>query len=98
MEKKERFYGSLADGLDLPGEPAPGITLAEIWGSRRILIEHHSGIVGYSAEEIVVSVSYGKLKIMGENLTLSLMTRDRIVIGGRIQGVSIGECNYGEKK
>ena len=96
MGNKERFYGALADGLNLHGEPVPGITLAEIWGSGRLLIEHHSGVVGYSPEQVLISVSYGQMKVTGENLVLSLMTKEKIIISGRIREVSIGENSHAE--
>ena len=94
MGRKEQFFGTLADGLDLSGEPAPGISLAELWGSQRLLVEQHGGVLAYCPEEILISVSYGQLRVTGENLTLNLMTRQRMIIQGRIQGVMIGECSH----
>ena len=91
MGRKEHFWGVLADGLDLTGEPAPGISMVELWGSGRLLIEHHGGVLAYCPEEILISVSYGQLKVSGEDLTLSLMTRQRMIIQGKIQGLQIGD-------
>ena len=97
MGRKEHFWGAMTDGLDLSGEPAPGISLVELWGSKRLLVEHHGGVLAYCPEEILVSVSYGKLKITGEELTLSQMTRHRLIIRGKILGVTVGESCHESK-
>lgn len=94
MGRKEHFWGILTDGLDLSGEPAPGISVAELWGSSKILIEHHKGVTAYCPQEILISASYGQLKVTGEGLVLALMTRQRIIIQGNIKGIIIGECNH----
>ena len=98
MERKEHFWGAMTDGLDLSGEPAPGISLVELWGSKRLLVEHHGGVLAYCPEEILVSVSYGRLKIKGEELSLSQMTRHRLIIRGKIQEVTVGDNGYESKE
>ena len=87
MDKMQSFYSNLTKKLDLPAEPFPGITVAEVWGDGRILIENHRGVIGYLKDEIAVRTSYGSLQIKGNDLQLTMMTREQLIISGNIADV-----------
>lgn len=76
-------------GADLPGEAVPGLPLVEIFGEHRVLIENHKGVIGYGCSEICVKVKFGVLKISGNSLTLSRMTKQQLVISGTIDSVCL---------
>lgn len=85
----------LADGMDLVGEPLPGLPLVELAGDNRVLIEHHKGVVQYCRERICIRVSYGTVCVCGAGLELSRMTGEQLVISGRIDQVTLsrkGAC------
>lgn len=85
----------LADGMDLVGEPLPGQPLVELAGDRRVLIEHHKGVVQYCREKICVRVCYGMVCVCGAGLELSRMTGEQLVISGRIDQIMLtrkGSC------
>ena len=73
----------LSDGV------LPGVPLVEISGDRRVLIEHHQGVVAYGCREICVRVRYGILEVSGCGLNLALMTKEQLVICGIIDGVRL---------
>lgn len=73
----------------LYGEPLPGIPLVEIWDQKRVLIENHQGIVGYGCEEILVKVRFGRICVCGENLKLAKMSKEKLVITGKICAVNL---------
>lgn len=75
--------------LGLPGESLPGQVLVEITGENRVLIENHRGVREYSRERIGVNVSYGILQVCGSCLELRCMSRENLVICGRIDGVTL---------
>jgi sporulation protein YqfC len=79
----------LAERADLQGEALPGQPLVEIFGERRVLIEHHNGVIEYGKEKIQVKMRYGCLCISGDGLELSKMNVDQLIICGRIDSVSI---------
>jgi len=89
MKHEQRFLQRIADGMELAGEPLPGESLVEISGERRVLIENHRGMTQYSREKICVKVSFGAVAVLGCGLELTQMTRDRLVISGTIDTVSI---------
>lgn len=85
----------LWDRLDLPGESLPGQVLVEITGENRVLIEHHCGVREYSRERIGVKVKYGMLQVCGSCLELRCMTREQLVISGKIDCIVLKRRNSG---
>ena len=79
----------LADGVDLAGGRLPGMPIVEIAGECRVLIERHGGVTEYSRERISVKVRYGMITVCGCGLELTRMTREQLVISGRIDGVQL---------
>ncbi len=75
--------------VDLPAEPIPGQPLIEIFGQNRVIIEHHNGVVHYENEEIRVRVHYGQIQIKGCSLQLMKMSRQQLVICGRVECVQL---------
>ena len=85
MGKGRMILQRLADGADLSAEPLPGQPIVEIAGDRRVLIENHFGVKEYSREKIGVKVKYG----LGCNLELIRMTKEQLIISGRIDAVTL---------
>ena len=79
----------LTDGLDLAGESLPGMTVAELAGDRQVLIEGHRGVTEYCRERVTVKVGYGLLSITGCGLELRQMSKQQLVISGRIDGLHL---------
>ena len=87
--QRVNWMQKLADGVDLSGEPLPGMPIVEIAGECRVLIERHGGVTEYSRERISVKVRYGTVTVCGCGLELTRMTREQLVISGRIDGVQL---------
>lgn len=89
MIRKSRFLDGIFFGADLPGETLPGKPLVEIIGDKRVLIENHFGVTAYCDKEICVKTSLGCVCITGSELMLAQMTRQQLVIVGRVDGVHL---------
>lgn len=89
MVQKRNWAQRLADGADLSSEPLPGVPVVELAGERRVLIERHGGVTEYSGERICVKVRYGQVCVCGCGLELTRMTREQLVISGRIDCVQL---------
>lgn len=87
--KRRNWMERLAQQADLQTEPIPAQPLVEIYSDRRVLIEHHKGVLQYSCETICVGMAYGCLKIEGSGLVLARMSGSQLVICGKIDGISI---------
>ena len=88
--RKERDGGVLsavAELFDLPADVVAGLPRLEMVGSRQLYLEHHTGILAYSQDQVDANTSAGVLRIRGENLTLLAMTAGELRIGGRIGSV-----------
>ena len=79
---------SLALQADLPAEPLPGQPIVEVFGNQRVLIERHKGVTQYGFKEICARVSFGTVRVSGCDLELVRMTKEQLVITGRINGIS----------
>lgn len=93
MGKMYRIMEFLADRAELEAEPMPAQPIVEIAGDQRVLVENHKGVSAYSSERILINVSFGTVCICGCGLRLIRMTKEQLVIRGRIDAVSIQRRN-----
>ena len=89
MEGKKHWVQRLTESTDLPDAAIPGMTVLELAGDRRVLIEQHSGVTEYGGQRICVRVQFGELCISGCGLELSRMTKEQLVISGRIDCIAL---------
>lgn len=87
MGRGRVFLEKLAADAELG--PLPGQPIVEIAGDRRVLIENHLGVKAYGREKIVVKVKYGALCVCGCGLEMMRMSREQLVIQGRIDAVTL---------
>ena len=93
MGRKNRILELLADSTELETEPMPAQPIIEIAGEQRMLVENHRGVSAYSAERILINVEFGAVCVCGCGLRLFRMTREQLVIRGRIDTVSLQRRN-----
>lgn len=89
MKQRGNMLRHLAVGTELTAEAVPGFPIAELAGDRRVLIENHQGVTEYAPDKIRVRVRYGELCVIGSGLALARMTKDQLVICGRIDSLEI---------
>ena len=88
MEKRN-LLEKLAQAAGLETEPLPGLPLIELSGNRRVLIENHQGVSCYASERICVRVRGGAIEICGQGMALSCISRERLILTGRIEAVHL---------
>jgi len=86
---KGNWAQRLTEGMDLAGETLPGTSIAELAGDRRVLIEGHKGVTEYCRDRVTVKVGYGWLSICGCGLELRQMSKQQLVISGRIDAIQL---------
>ena len=74
---------------ELPAEMFDKLPIAELLGDKRILIEHHQGVIAYCCSEISVRTRCGIYSVQGNKLEIAKMTRFQLVITGNIECISI---------
>ena len=85
--KGREALNAVAELFDLPADVVAGLPHLELVGSRQLYLEHHTGILAYSREQIDANTNMGVLRVRGEHLTLLAMTAEELRIGGRIDAV-----------
>ncbi len=67
--RKDREGGVLttvAELFDLPADVVAGLPRLEMVGSRQLYLEHHTGILSYSDQQIDANTAGGVLRVKGD--------------------------------
>ncbi len=89
MREHQSVLKRLTEGTDMCQELIPGTPLIEITGTNRVYIENYKKISLYTETEIHIGVKYGMIVIEGEKMTFSCITKEYLVISGRIWSVHL---------
>jgi len=89
MGKGRNFLEMMMDQSSLGSESVPGQPIIEIAGEHRVLIENHQGVSAYGKDRILVNVKFGCICICGCNLEMLHMTKEQLVIYGRIDTIGL---------
>ena len=87
MRRGHNFFVHLMNESSM--DVVSGQPIIEIGGDRRVLIENHQGVAAYGREKILVHVNFGSVCICGGNLEMLHMTKEQLVIYGRIDSVGL---------
>ena len=77
----------MADALALPPEATGALAKVTLYGRRQAVVEHHTGLLGYTTDSVEVGLSHDRLRILGSALTLRAMDAETLLITGRISAV-----------
>ena len=89
MKGRGNWMERLAEEMELDELSLPGQPLVEICGEHRVLIENHRGVSRYGVEGICIRVAFGEISVRGCSLELARMTKDQLLICGRIDSVTL---------
>ena len=89
MGKGSRILDHLTQNPEISGECLPGQGLLELLGDNRVLIEHHRGVQEYSRERIGIKMRYGQIVVCGCGLEMLQMTKEQLVIRGKIDSITL---------
>lgn len=89
MGKRGKIVEYLLEQAAVHPEPVPGQPIVEIADDRRVLIENHQGVAAYGKEMILVNVKFGSVRICGCELEILHMTKEQIVVFGRIHSIGL---------
>ena len=86
-DRESGVLAAAAELFDLPADIVAGLPRLEMVGSRQLYLEHHTGLLAYTEEQIDANTSSGVLRVRGERLTLMAMTAGELRIGWKIASI-----------
>lgn len=89
MRSRRGLFESLTNRIDLQEEAEPAQPILELLGGRRVLLEYHDGVTSYEPQKVVIQVRSGQIYVCGAGLELNHMSRERLIISGRIDSIEI---------
>lgn len=89
MSRGRDLLQRLADSAELAETPVLAVPIVEIAGERRVLVENHHGVSAYGRECVLVKVGFGRVRICGCNLEIQRMTKEQLIIQGKIDSVTL---------
>lgn len=93
MKHNKTIMQKIATHADALSASLPRVPVIEIANDHRVLIENHNGVTEYGNTRICIKVCYGYVSVCGTKLELAQITKEQLVILGRIDTVSI--CREG---
>ena len=87
MRELRNFINSIMQGNRIPDSVIYKHPIVEVIAMRRVLVENIRSIAMYDPNEIDIYVTGGTVSIIGTELSLVFMSKERIVIRGEIQSV-----------
>ncbi len=88
MKFRRKLLPSL-ENQTLDPDVFPVLPIVELAGSQRVLIENHYGVTAYCLTQVNVKMKYGQVQVCGGSLMLEHMSRAKLVITGRIDGITL---------
>ena len=89
MGRRGDFFQRLTEQPDAAAEGLLKLPIIELASDSRVLVENHFGIKAYCREKILVNVKFGDICICGNGLQVLKMTKEQLVICGKIGSVSL---------
>ena len=86
-ERENIVLTSVAELFDLPADLVAGLPRLEMVGGRQLYLEHHTGLLAYTEQQIDANTTAGVLRIRGDHLNLMAMTAEELRVGGRIDSL-----------
>jgi len=91
MNRVRKLLVDAAGYLELPANILAGVPKMELTGFQEFSIESHKGLVEYEKKQIGIETDLGKVWIVGNDLTIKLMNRQRLTIKGDLYAVHMGD-------
>ena len=89
MPKSHKPYRPSVPALEWLSDVSGRAARATAIGSRRILIENHTGIQAFTDEQVRLSTAAGPLCVHGHNLTLCEVRENALIVHGHIRQVDL---------
>ncbi|OAB33955.1 sporulation protein YqfC [Paenibacillus glacialis] len=73
--------------LDLPQDIVFNLPRLTLIGNKELLIENHNGVIHFSPEKLILSLSQGSLEIEGAELMIRSILPREVMIEGTVRNI-----------
>ena len=87
-KEKQPIKQKLAKTLDIPEDMLCDVPRLILTDNSQLQVENHKGILSYEENEITIASNKYKIKIAGNDLKITVITDEYIVVGGKILSVA----------
>lgn len=87
MQRKHGLRDRLVSLLELPGDAMLDVARITMVGDREMMVENHRGLTEYTPNRVVLTVPEGELAIDGEELCIGAISREQVILLGKIRAV-----------
>lgn len=95
MKRAHKAFTQVLAAAKLDAELHPKVSLLELAGDCRILIENHISVIHYATQQVRIRVSFGQINIAGRGLKLARLGKEQLVITGCIESINL--CREGSR-
>ncbi|WP_194287407.1 sporulation protein YqfC [Gracilibacillus oryzae] len=85
---KEKLTRMITRTFDLPSEVMLELPRITTIGSIHFYIENHQGLVIFQADELLLKVHQGYVRIIGSDFVLKMMVGQEILLEGKIKDIT----------
>ncbi len=87
---------SIPDIFDLPKDVVLDLPRITVVGDRQVLVENHRGIASYRPDLLSIGYSSGRVSIRGCRLSIASISKDEVLIEGRVTTIRIDPDEVGQ--
>lgn len=95
MNKARELLAEVAEKMELPADLAAGLPTMELCGFREFSMEPHGGLVEYDRARVSIESTLGRVSVLGEDLIIRRMNRQRITVAGQLRAVELAGDSHG---
>lgn len=86
---KKSVKRRITTAFELPKDIILDLPSIYLIGDEELVISNHKGILGYVRELVSIKTSIGHVKISGQKLALKEVSRENIIVTGKIENIAI---------
>jgi len=87
--RKRNWASKITNSIGLHSESILGVPVVELCGNDRVLVENVNKVVSFTDQEVLLSVSLGGIRVLGDGLKLDYLGADRVLILGKIFNIGV---------
>lgn len=82
--RQRRWAEQISQALEVPSDALLDVSRVTVVGTGHVVVENHSGLLGYFPHQVVLRVPEGQLVIAGEELVIGRIDTAEVILTGKV--------------